>query len=467
MVGMGSPSDKGFLARCPACTLPFCPGNRLIAGVASREKRPVQTEKPEKEPNMKRTLPAVTLVTLLGVGTLAGAAEPPRIREQIDSLKAHLAGKRVGLLTNPTGVDDQYRMIADELVADPQITLVSFFAPEHGLRGDHQAGGGDTDYTDAVTGLPVYSLYGARKRPEPEQLAAIDVLVFDIQDVGTRFYTFVWTMAFAMEACAENNTAFIVFDRPNPIGLTKVEGPPIPFDGGLVGPLWAGKPFGVPTRHGMTAGEVATLVNNEWLATKADLAVVPVPRYTRSTTFEQTGYPWVLPSPNMPTRETALVYPGTGVFEGLNLSEGRGLTRPFETIGAPFINGVDWANSLNALNLPGVRFRATWFQPAFDDHAGVRCGGVQLHVTDPATFEPVRTGIEMVRTVCALYPDDVTLTNWSSTISGIPNFPTEVKTKTYAELEAAWHDRLEQFLVLREKNMIYKDNGEQVSWAIK
>ncbi|MDK2971378.1 MAG: hypothetical protein PWP23_1133 [Candidatus Sumerlaeota bacterium] len=414
---------------------------------------------------MARFVPAVTLVALLGMGAAANGEEVPRIREQIDSLKVHLAGKRVGLLTNPTGVDDQYRMIADELVADPAITLVSFFAPEHGLRGDHQAGGGDTDYTDSVTGLPVYSLYGSRKSPEPEQLAAIDVLVFDIQDIGTRFYTFVWTMAAAMEACAENNTPFIVFDRPNPIGLDRVEGPPIPFNGGLVGPLWEGQPFGVPTRHGMTAGEIATLVNNEWLTTKADLAVVPVPRYSRTTTFAETGYPWVLPSPNMPTQETALVYPATGVFEGVNMSEGRGTTRPFETIGAPFVNGVEWANALNARSLPGVRFRATWFQPAFDDHAGQRCGGVQLHVTDPATFEPVRTGIEMVKTVCELYPDDVTLSSWSSTISGIPNFPTEVKAKSYEELEATWTERLAQFEVLRTRNMIY--GGTQTAWAVQ
>jgi uncharacterized protein YbbC (DUF1343 family) len=416
---------------------------------------------------MKSPLVLVTTLFLLLAASSLAPAETPRIREQINNLKSHLAGKRVGLLTNPTGVDDQFGLIADELAADPGITLVCFFAPEHGLRGDSQAGAGDPDYTDSVTGLPVYSLYGVRSQPEPAQLATIDVLVFDIQDVGTRYYTFVWTMAHAMDACAQNSKPFVVFDRPNPIGLLRVEGPPMPFNAGNVGPVWPGQTSGVPTRHGMTAGEIATLVNNEWLTTKADLTVIPVPRYTRELTFDQTGYPWVLPSPNMPTIDTALVYPGTGVFEGANISEGRGTTHPFELLGAPYINGVAWADRLNQLALPGVRFRAAWFQPTFEDYAGVSCGGVQVHVTDPLAFEAVRTGIEMVRAACDLYPQSVTLTTYSSTLTGIPNFPTEVKTKTYAQLEAGWHDQLDQFLVVRARNLIYEDHTGQAAWFLQ
>lgn len=396
----------------------------------------------------------------------AGAPGPHPLRQQIGALRQELAGKRVGLLTNPTGVDENFQFIADELVADTEIEMVCFFAPEHGLRGDQQAGAGNADYTDAITGLPVYSLYGARSRPTAEQLDTIDVMVFDIQDVGTRFYTFVWTMAWAMEECAKNDTAFLVFDRPNPIGCDRVEGSPIPFNGGLVGPLWPGQPFGVPTRHGLTAGELATLVNTEWLSPQADLTVVPIPGYLRPTTFDEIGYPWVYPSPNMPTIDTATVYPGLGVFEGLNVSEGRGTTRPFELIGAPFINGVDYAAALNAVGLPGVKFRSAWFEPVFDDYAGQRCGGVQVHVTDRATFQPIRTGITMVQKAVELYPEDITMDARVGRLMGVPNLEGIIADQSYAEIEASWQERLADFMVMRERNLIYPGAAAD-QWSLK
>lgn len=415
-----------------------------------------------------RFLSILAAFALVFAMTTSAHAQPSRIREQIDALKVALEGKRVGLLTNPVGVDEHYGMIADELVGDPDIDMVCFFAPEHGLRGDHQAGGGDTDYVDAATGLQVYSLYGSRRAPTAEQLATIDVLVCDIQDIGVRFYTFVWTMAFALEAAGQNGKQCIVFDRPNPIGLDRVEGPPIPFDAGLVGPLWAGQEFGVPTRHGMTAGEIATLVNNEWLAQPAQLQVIPVPRYHRSMTFEETGYPWVFPSPNMPTRDTALVYPGTCLFEGSNMSEGRGTTRPFELLGAPWANGNQWADAMNALGLPGVRFRAAWFRPSFDDHAGQQCGGLQVHVTDPETFEPVRTGFELVRAAYQLYPNDIVLTTFLNTLGGVPDLRNQIKTQTWEQLSAAWQERSAAFMALRQANLIYPEAAmAPEGWAVE
>ncbi len=409
-----------------------------------------------------------TLTALLTVLTLSVTAhgQTHRIREQISELKSALEGQRVGLLTNPIGVDDDFQLIADELVADEKIEMVCFFAPEHGLRGDHQAGGGDSDYTDSITGLPVYSLYGTRRAPTPDQLETIDVLVCDIQDVGARFYTFVWTMAYSLEAAGENGVSCVLFDRPNPIGLKLVEGPPIPFDGGLVGPVWPGHDLGVPTRHGMTAGEIARLVNNKWLVKPADLVVISVPGYTRLESFEETGYPWVLPSPNMPTRDTALVYPGTCIFEGVNMSEGRGTTRPFELIGAPWVNGAEYADAMNALQLPGVRFRAVWFQPSFDDYAGQRCGGIQVHVTDSATFESVRTGIELLRVACQLYPEDITLSNYVNTLSGIPDLRNLIKTQTWEQLEETWLDRRAEFLLLREDSLIYGETPLE-SWVVR
>jgi len=397
---------------------------------------------------------------------VAAQMDSSAFQQQLQSLMNTLHGKRVALLTNPTGVDDHFDFIADRLISDASITLVCFFAPEHGLRGDQQAGGGVQDYTDPISGLPVYSLYGSRLAPTADQLQGVDVLVFDIQDVGVRFYTYVWTMTYAMESAAANGVKFVVFDRPNPIGCDRVEGAPIPFDGGLVGRLWPGQPFGVSTRHGMTVGEIARLVNGAWMNPKAELEVIPIPGYTRSMTFQQTGYPWVIPSPNMPTIDTATVYPGTCVFEGVNLSEGRGTTRPFEFIGAPFINAFDYANALNALDLPGVRFRAAYFTPMFDDHAGKQCGGVQVHVTNVNQFDPIRTGLYMLKTVVTMYPSNVTVGSYVSTLMGFSNLHTRIQTEQVDSLIAEWQTNLDAFKTLREEYIIYPTSVGGVSlWA--
>lgn len=390
-----------------------------------------------------------------------------RLESQIDSLVEHLEGKRVGVLTNPTGVDSQFRFVADRLNENESVNLVSFFAPEHGLRGDRQAGGGVDDYTDPITGLPVYSLYGSRSAPTADQLEQLDVFVFDIQDVGSRFYTYVWTMTNAMEAVAAAEKEFVVFDRPNPLGLDKVQGAPITFNGGLVGRVWPGQPFGVATRHGMTAGEIATLVNEEWTATKGNLTVIPVPEYTRSMSFEETGYPWVIPSPNMPTQDTAIVYPGMCIFESSNVSEGRGTTRPFETIGAPFVNGHALAGALNDIGLPGVRFRPAWFKPWFDNFSGQYCGGIQVHVTDRESFDPVLTGMHTLKKVYELYPEDVTISSYASTLMGVPDLHNRLQTESVDAIAAEWEENLNAFKTLRAKHLIYPESNSATGWKIE
>jgi uncharacterized protein YbbC (DUF1343 family) len=388
--------------------------------------------------------------------SLVASAGTPRIETQINNLMKTVKGKRIGMLCNPSSVDSQFRLLADRLHANPDVKLVCFFAPEHGLRGDVQAGDKVADYTDEITGLPVYSLYGSRRVPTPEQLATIDVLVCDKQEVGVRFYTFIWTVVGATDAAARANKEVVIFDRPNPLGLKKTEGAPNRVDGGLVGPLWAGQPFGVPTRHGMTLGEIATFINEAWATNKAKLTVIKIPGYKRSMSFEETGYPWVMPSPNMPTLETVAVYPGTCVFEGSNLSEGRGTTRPFEFIGAPFVNPAQITQRLNAAGLPGVRFREAWFSPTFSKHDGKRCGGVQLHVTDPDEFDAVRTGLVMLKTFCELYPNDVKVTSFASRLMGVPNLHERIWTEEVDTLVSEWQSDLKKFEKMRKPYLLYK-----------
>lgn len=410
-----------------------------------------------------RTFHSITgllALVLLVAPTLAAEEHPDRLELQISHLVGALEGKRVGLLTNPTGVDSQYRLIADRLHEHPDVELGAFFAPEHGIRGDRQAGVHEQDFVDPQTGVTVYSLYGPRREPTADQLADLDAVIFDIQDVGARFYTYVWTMTYVMEACAQHGKEFIVFDRPNPIGLDRVEGAPITFDAGLIGRKWGSSPIGVATRHGMTAGEIATLVNEEWMDPKVDLTVIKVPGLTRTMTFAETGYPWVFPSPNMPTIDTAMVYTGTCIFEGVNVSEGRGTTRPFELFGAPWIDGTAYADALNALGLPGCRFRPAWFRPSFSTHSGQLCGGVQLHVTDPDAFRPVETGLHALKVLLEMYPEETTVQSFASRLMGIENLHTRILNEDVQTFIDEWEDNMETFLELRDKHLLYGNNSQ-------
>jgi uncharacterized protein YbbC (DUF1343 family) len=275
------------------------------------------------------------------------------LNDRMDLLK----GKRVGLITNPTGVDRSLKSIVDTFYHNKNIHLTALFGPEHGVRGSEDAGAYVPFYIDKKTHIPVYSLYGETKKPTPEMLKNVDVLVFDIQDVGTRFYTYIYTMAYAMQAAKENHIPFIVLDRPNPLGGTKVEGPVLdPKYSSFVGM------YPIALRHGMTVGELAKYFNNEFNI-GADLTVVKMKGWKRNEYYDETPLQWVMPSPNMPTLDTALVYPGAALFEGTNVSEGRGTTRPFELIGAPYIDGDVLAQKLNELKLPGVVFRSANFTP--------------------------------------------------------------------------------------------------------
>lgn len=309
-----------------------------------------------------------------------------------------LRGKRIGLITNSTGVDRELRSSIDLLAKHPDLQLVALFGPEHGVRGNAQAGEKVGASVDAATGLPVFSLYGEHREPSAEMLKGIDVLLFDIQDVGARFYTYPYTLAGAMRAARRAGIPVVVLDRPNPIGGVLIEGPVLePEYASFVGQ------FPIPVRHGMTLGELARLFNQEF-GIGAELHVVPIKGWRRNDAEPGHALPWVPPSPNMPTPDTALVYPGTALFEGTNVSEGRGTTRPFEIIGAPFIDAETLATHMNSLGLLGVRFRPAWFTTTFSKHAGTLSGGVQIHVTDREAYRPFRTGLALLKAIHDLYP---------------------------------------------------------------
>ncbi len=331
-----------------------------------------------------------------------------------------LRGRRVGLICNPTSVDRRLRHAADLLHALPGVTLAALFGPEHGVRGDAQYMTAVPGETDAATGLPVHSLYGATRdslQPRPEQLAGLDLLCFDIQDVGARYYTYQATMLLCMEAAARAGIGFVVLDRPNPIGGLGVEGPALhPGFESFCGL------HDVAPRHGLTVGELAALFAAE-RRLDLDLTVVPCQGWRRGQGFRATGLPWVLPSPNMPTPETALVYPGTCLLEGTNLSEGRGTTRPFELLGAPWLDPARLAVALAAERLPGVRFRPASFTPTWDKHAGLRCHGVELQVHDAGAFRPFRTGLACVVRAREQAPDRFAWrTEAYEFVEGVPAF---------------------------------------------
>jgi len=404
-------------------------------------------------------LAALTLVTSSVMLLDADAkSEPkkPKVELGVDRLMDNpeiLAGKRVGLITNPTGIDANMTSIVDLFHNSDDFELTALYGPEHGVRGDAQAGSTISSYIDEVTGLPVYSLYGATKKPTAEMLKDVDVLVFDIQDVGTRFYTYIYTMAYAMEAAAENGIPFVVLDRPNPQGGLRVEGPVLnPAYSSFIGL------YPIPLKHGMTVGELARLFNSEYQI-QADLEVVKMKGWKRSMLYEDTGLPFVMPSPNMPTTDTVNVYPATGLFEGTNLSEGRGTTKPFQLIGAPYVKAHDYAKTLNALELPGVTFRAASFTPTFSKNAGKLSHGVEVYVTEPTKFEAVKTGIAMVKTAHDLYPDEFEfLSN---------DFITKLTGNAYVKdmilagesLEAIMtkvDDERDAFLPIRKEYLLYK-----------
>jgi uncharacterized protein YbbC (DUF1343 family) len=305
-------------------------------------------------------------------------------------LPALLGGRRVALLCHQASVTRELTHAVDALARLRRLKLVALFAPEHGIAGAAQDHARVGSARDRATGLPVWSLYDRSLAPREALLAGVEALVVDLQDVGARYYTFTWTTALAMRACARAGKPVIVLDRPNPLGGERLEGNwPDPRSASFVGL------YPLPARHGMTIGELATYLN-ETHALGCDLTVVPMQGWRRAMRWEDTGLPWVAPSPNMPTPDTARVYPGGCLIEGTNLSEGRGTTRPFELVGAPFLDGRRLAAALSRRGLPGVAFRPAAFQPAFHKFRGQLCGGVQVHVTDAGRFKPFVTYLALI-----------------------------------------------------------------------
>ncbi|WP_392969224.1 exo-beta-N-acetylmuramidase NamZ domain-containing protein [Streptomyces sp. LN245] len=408
--------------------------------------------------------------SLLAAGTAAATLTPlpaeaaptaspgTRLRTGFERLAgdgyALLGGGRVGMVTNPTGVTRDVRHIVDVMHADARVDLTAVFGPEHGFRGTAQAGGSEGRYDDPATGLPVYDTYlkSGQALADIFTASGVDTVVFDIQDVGARFYTYIWTLYDCMEAARLAGKRFVVLDRPNPVTGRSAQGPVLHKEFAT----FVGRQP-IAQAHGMTVAELARLFNGEFLAAPVELDTVLMSGWRRDRFYDASGLPWVPPSPNMPTPDTALVYSGTCLFEGTNLSEGRGTTRPFELLGAEGLDGR-WAAAAAEPGLPGVHFREAYFAPTFSKFQGKTIGGVQIHVHDRAAFEPVRTGIALLVTAKKVWSGFAWRSdNWIDKLTG----STLVRTMIDAgagtdEVVAAWQDELEAFRRVRKHYLIYK-----------
>ncbi|MDF2272176.1 DUF1343 domain-containing protein [Streptomyces coacervatus] len=404
-------------------------------------------------------LAATTAATSFSAAPPATAAAPGKnLRTGFDRLSAEgyalLDGQRVGIVTNPTGVTRDVHHIVDVMHADTRVNLVAVFGPEHGFRGTAQAGGSEGRYDDPATGLPVYDTYLKSGRPLADifTTSGVDTVVFDIQDVGARFYTYIWTLYDCMEAAQLAGRRFVVLDRPNPVTGRSAQGPVLHKEFAT----FVGRQP-ISQAHGMTVTELARLYNGEFLTTPVPLETVLMTGWKRSEFYDAHGLPWVPPSPNMPTPDTALVYSGTCMFEGTNLSEGRGTTRPFELLGADGIDGR-WAGAANELGLPGVHFREAYFAPTFSKFQGKTIGGVQIHVHDRAAYDPVRTGIALLVTAKKVWsgfswrPD-----NWIDRLTGSTRVRTAIDAGAGTdEVVAGWQEELAAFRRIRKEYLLYK-----------
>lgn len=374
---------------------------------------------------------------------------------------SRLQGLRVGVLANPASIDHDFVHVVDRLSAAPNCTLAAIFGPQHGFQSDLQDNMIESPHAkDQRRNVPIFSLYSETREPTPEMIELIDVLVIDIQDVGARIYTFIYTMANCLRAAARQGIPVIVCDRPNPIGGVAVEGPMLE-DGyqSFVGQ------FPIPMRHGMTVAELARLFNAQY-GIGAELEIVPMEGWSREMYWDDTGVPWVMPSPNMPTLDTAIVYPGTVLFEGTMLSEGRGTTRPFELIGAPWLDGELLAARMNKVGLAGVHFRPATFEPTFQKHARATCGGCQIHVTSRHAFAPVKAAASLLRECFGLAPDRF---KWREPpyeyehdkmpidiLAGSPNLRQQVEQQAkLADIVASWQPSEAEFAEVRTPYLLY------------
>ncbi|WP_372638392.1 exo-beta-N-acetylmuramidase NamZ domain-containing protein [Cohnella sp.] len=387
----------------------------------------------------------------MGNGVLVGA-------DQVDRLSGSLKGRRFALLTNPTGIDSGFRSTIEVCAGIEGAKLSAFFACEHGLRNELQAGVKFEDHTDEEYGIPVYSLYGKNRVPTAHSLQGLDAVVFDIQDLGVRFYTYLTTLVYAMSACAENGVKLIVLDRPNPLGGHRVEGGLLR-EGfySMVG-AWE-----MPVLSGMTIGEFARLVNAQ-AEKPCELEIIPLQGWRRSMEYSDTGLPWIMPSPNMPTIDTVRIYGGNCLFEGTNLSEGRGTTRPFEMVGAPWLDHKQLCDTLNALELPGVRYHPVTFTPTFQKHAGQLCKGVFTYVTDKTSFLSVESGLTLLHHIVSLHPNEF---EWQGSEDGktfidILSGSDEVRRRIaqpegLKEIAASWKRQSQEWGEQRKSYLLYED----------
>lgn len=384
------------------------------------------------------------------------------LEKLLENPRNYLNISRVGLICNQASVNHLYQHAADLFYENEAIKLTTLFGPQHGIRGDVQDNMIETSHSiDVKTGLPIYSLYSETREPTEEMLKDLDILVFDLQDIGGRVYTFIYTMAYAMKACAKFGKKFIVCDRPNPINGVDVEGNLLEKGHeSFVGQ------YPIPMRHGMTVGELARFFNKEF-EINCELEIIEMEGWQRDLYLDQTDSPWVIPSPNIPTVDTAVVFPGTVYFEGTQVSEGRGTTRPFEFIGSPYIDANDFATTLDSFNLEGCIFRPTNFMPTFQKHAGQSCGGIFIHVTDRHIFKPVITGIALIKVLLEMYSVDF---KWK-----VPPYEYEfsrnpfdviagnLKLREFLEngssldkIKISWGVDEQNFLQTREKYLIYE-----------
>jgi uncharacterized protein YbbC (DUF1343 family) len=374
---------------------------------------------------------------------------------------SRLNGLRVGVLANPASVDHEFRHVADVLSHSNRYKLAAIFGPQHGYRSDLQDNMVETPHAkDRRRNVPIFSLYSETREPTKEMLELIDVLVIDLQDVGARIYTFIYTMANCLRAAARHGVPVIVCDRPNPIGGIKVEGPTLePGFESFVGQ------FRMPMRHGMTIAELARLFN-EHHGINATLEIMPMQGWSRDMYWDATDLPWVMPSPNMPTLDTAIVYPGTVLYEGTMLSEGRGTTRPFELIGAPWLDGDLLAERMNKAGLKGVHFRGVIFEPTFQKHARATCGGCQIHVTSRDAFLPVATGVSLLRECYGSAPDRF---QWRDPpyeyehdkmpidiLAGSPTLRQQIESQVpLKDIVASWRPGVAEFDEIRRGYLLY------------
>jgi len=384
-----------------------------------------------------------------------------RLGSEVLLASRRLHGRRVGVVANPASIDHGFGHTVERVAAADGVTLGAIFGPQHGFHSNLQDNMIETPHaSDGRRQVPVYSLYSETREPTAKMLEGLDALVIDLQDIGARIYTFIYTMANCLHAAGRHGVPVIVCDRPNPIGGVEVEGPMLePGFESFVGQ------YPIPMRHGMTVGELAQLFNEQFRL-GATLEVVRMEGWRREQYWDETGAPWVMPSPNMPTLDSAIVYPGTVLFEGTMLSEGRGTTRPFELVGAPWVDADAFAERMNRLALPGVHFRPATFEPTFQKHAKTSCGGCQIHVTDRKAFAPVAVGAALLREFHGSAPKQFA---WRQPpyeyehdklpidiLAGSSQLREQVEAQVpLSEIVASWKDGEDGFRELREKYLLY------------